>query len=537
MLQILRFSLLVAAVGLLLAGPAAASHLQGGDLTYAALGNHRYRVTAHVYRDCSVIALSGLILQCRTSGCNAPVAVSAPMVQVGGATTGRQYCATLSGICTATGPANSEAYTFTADVTLPPAARWTLSTVQTARPGTANLVGAGNLYLEATLSNLVAGAGTAGVAIANNSPVASALPVSYVPAFRLSTLSNNAFDVDGDSLAYTLETPLEDCGTSAAYAAYPGSPVVVLSTTPACVAQLATSATYSAALPMYVAFDTAGTCPIKTGTPRFAFDARTGTIQLQPARYVPSASALGTGDNKYAAVVKITEYRRFSGRMLEVGSVRRELYFMVYDGGPNLLPRLAAAVTVQLGTRVTVQPLGQEIPVVLGEPVAVLLTATDPNPAQVPTFTLNYNAMPGTALQNLGGGQARVTFTPPLTLLPGLYRVAVTAEDNTCPIKGLETQLLTFRVMAAPLAARARTGLALAAYPNPFTNEVQFRLATPGLQTLTICDNLGRPVATVRSQPDGTVRWLPGTTTPAGLYLARTADGRQTVRLLRTAAH
>jgi hypothetical protein len=60
-------------------------------------------------------------------------------------------------------------------------------------------------------------------------------------------------------------------------------------------------------------------------------------------------------------------------------------------------------------------------------------------------------------------------------------------------------------------------------------------LGKPGIQDLTTRDYLGRAVATVRSRPDGSVHWLPAAAPPAGLYLARSADGSQTVRLLRRA--
>jgi len=542
MRTLLPFSTLLAFFGLFFGGPAAASHLQGGDLTYAALGNNRYRVTLHVYRDCSGIQLTPFTLECRNGGCNTLATVTAPFVQVGAAVTGRQYCATLSGVCTGTGPVNSEAYTYVADVALPPAARWVLSTYQNARPATTNLdmASSSDLYLEATLNNLVPVAGTTGSVVNNNSPIASTLPVAYIPWNRMSNLSNNAFDADGDSLVYSLESPLVACGMPATYAPYPAQSAgpVILSTNPLCMMQLPAISTYSATLPVYVAYDTTGTCPVKQGIPRFYFDARTGSIQLQPARYTNSSSA--SGDNKYAAVVKITEYRRLGGRYVEVGTMRRELYFIVYDCGANSLPRLAPTVTLQTGTGTgsqnTVQALNRIIPVVAGEPISVLLNASDPNTGQSLTLTLDYNAAPGSVLQNLGNGQARLTFTPPLNAVPGLIRVAVTAEDNACPIKGLDTQLLTFRVSNSVLATRSGAALAVPAYPTPFTDQVQFQLATPGVQTLIVCDNLGRPVATVRSQPDGSVRWQPAASLPAGLYVARTAAGQHTVRLLRSGA-
>ncbi|MFD2721349.1 T9SS type A sorting domain-containing protein [Hymenobacter monticola] len=525
---------ILALLGLFFAKPAAASHLQGGDLTYVSLGSNRYLVTLHLYRDCSGITPSQFTLSCKSSGCNGPATVTAPLVQVGQPVAARQYCATLTGLCNGT-VTNTEAYTYTATVTLPPAAQWILSTEQNARPATANIV-AGDLYLEATLNNLLPQAGTTGLPIVNNSPIASVQPAFFVPVHQLTSLSNNAFDVDGDSLVYSLESPLQACSTPATYNPYPTSSISVISTNPTCIYQPLPISAYSPTMPIIVDVDTLGACPVKTAAnPRFFFDARTGNITMQPGRYLSTTSA--NGDNKYAAAIKISEYRRLNGRYVLVGTMRRELYFMVYDCGTNLMPVVGPQVTVQAGTRSTVQALGQAIPVVAGESVSVLINATDRNAGQALALTLDYNAVPGATLQNLGNGQARLTFTPALGTVPGTYRVAVTAEDNACPIKGMDTKMVTFSVAASsPLAARAKTALTIDAYPNPFTDAVQFQLGTPGVQTLTISDNLGRAVATVRSQADGSVRWQPAASLPAGLYLARTADGSQRVRLLRNAA-
>ena len=136
-------------------GPAA-SHMQGGDLTYAALGNNCYRVTLHHYRDCLGILSSPFTFECRSGGCNAMATITALFVQVDGPAIGRQYCATLTGICTSNGPIHSETYTYTVDVTLPPATHWVLRAVQYCRPSTTNLASPGNLYLEATLNSLEA---------------------------------------------------------------------------------------------------------------------------------------------------------------------------------------------------------------------------------------------------------------------------------------------------------------------------------------------------------------------------------------------
>jgi hypothetical protein len=162
------------------------------------------------------------------------------------------------------------------------------------------------------------------------------------------------------------------------------------------------------------------------------------------------------------------------------------------------------------------------------------LAATDANSGQTLNYTLDYNAVPGVTLQATSVGGTRLTFTPAASLPDGIYRVSVSVADDACPIRGVETRSLAFRVYRTPTATKANATLAVAAYPNPFTEQVQFQLAKAGVQYLSICDQLGREVARVQSQANGQVQWQPGADLPAGLYLARTLDGSQTVRLLRS---
>jgi hypothetical protein len=538
--RFLRFSsILLLGAGLLASRPAQATHAQGGDLTYTSLGNNQYRVVVHHFRDCSGIpSPTSLQLTCKSAGCNSPTGpgvVTATMNRQGATLYGNQYCATLTGICTANGPANYETNTFVATVTLPPAAEWVLSTEECCRPSTANLVGQGNFRFEAVLHNQISVGGTAQT-IVNTSPVSSNLPVFFIPWKQTSLLSNSAFDADGDSLVYSLDRPLDGCGVYTPYAPYPGSlcTPAVLSITPPCVLSCPTTTptTYSATLPVAVTNDTLGLCPNKTTAPRFDFDANSGALRVEPA-YFDSVSASAMGKNKYVVVVKITEYRKISGSYVVVGTARRDLFLTVYDCGHNFPPTFLRTAAMQVGTSVINQPLNTVIPIRAGEPATLTLNATDRNANQTVTMSLDYNTVPGARLVLTGSGAARLTFTPPLALPDGLYRVAVTAEDNACPLKGNETQTIAFRVYSSPLATRPAAGTAILAYPTPFTNEVQFTMSQPGVQQLTICDQLGRVVGHASSKADGSVRWQPGTEVPAGLYLARAANGTQTVRLLR----
>lgn len=535
----LRFlAVLLLGLGLVVAQPARASHAVGGDLTYRSLGNNRYEVNMTLFRDCSgIAAASNFPLTCRNGGtCNSPATVTATLMPIGMPVVNSPYCPAVQATinCVLTGPSapnNPTSYVllrYQATVTLPPG-QWTMSTEENVRPNEANLVGNDPLHYEATLDNRTG--------LTNTSPSFSNSALFDLPWKQTTIAQMGAFDADGDSLVYSLDRPLGACGTYTPYSVYPGTAAqpAVLSTNPPCVLSVPTPATtYTATLPIFVRNDTVGTCPNKAITPSFDFDPISGSIVVTPARY-DSVSVSAMGTNKYVVVVKVSEYRRIGGAYVNIGSVRRELMFTVFNCGNNTQPSFGARVGVQQGTGAPVmQPLGQIIPVMSGEPINVLLTGNDRNIGQAVTFDLLRNAVPGVQLQTTGSGTARLIFTPPLNLRDGIYRVSVNVNDNACPIKGFETRSLAFRVFGSALATHSgKAASAIAAVPTPFTDAVQFQLTKAGVQTLTIVDNLGRTIATVRSQADGLVRWAPAAELPAGLYLARTADGQQTVRLLR----
>jgi len=516
---------------------AQASHVQGGDLTYTSLGGNQYQVVLHLYRDCSGVTLPISMSLNVKDGCNGTTQGTYPMNPVPNAIiTGNQYCATATGICDPTGPDNFERNTYTtAPITIAPG-QWLLSTELCCRPNTANLVGNANFRYEAALNNQVTVGGTAQT-IANNSPLSPSNPAFFIPWKQASLLGNIAFDADGDSLVYSLDQGLDGCSIYVPYQAYPTSGPVQLGPNCYLAPSAAMPSAFTATNPVIVSGDTTGSCPLRNLVPNpnsFAFDATTGTLLVEPGRYIPN-SASAQGLNKYVVVVKITEYRKIGGNYVVVGTTRRDLFLTVYDCGTNQMPTLTRTVGIQTGTTQVQQPLATAIPVMAGEPISVNLTATDRNPGQTITLSLMHNNVPGVTLQSTGAGAARLNFTPPLSLANGLYRVPVTVEDDACPLKGNETQLVTFRVHRT-LATRAATTTTIAAYPTPFTSDVQFQLAKPGVQQLGVYDQLGRLVTTLRSQANGSVRWQPGTEVPAGLYFARSADGGQLIRLLRSDA-
>lgn len=123
----------------------------------------------------------------------------------------------------------------------------------------------------------------------------------------------------------------------------------------------------------------------------------------------------------------------------------------------------------------------------------------------------------------------------PATLPPGRYTATVAVFDDGCPLNASEEQTFSFLVSAPGTALADRLALPPAggaAFPMPFREQVQFQAAAGG-QVVTIVNELGRVVARLQAGADGRVRWQPTPTLPAGLYVARGADGGPLARLLR----
>lgn len=525
-LRVGRLALL--SVFFLLVAKAQASHMVGGDITYRSLGNNQYRVVAHLIQSCgSVNFFPTLTLNYRNTGC-AGAGTNATMVQTS-STTGSPYCPLAPGgssPCSASLPGFSNNYFITnyeATVTLPPG-RWVLSTNESARSELANVVGQANLYMESVLDN------TSG--ISNNSAVPATAPIQFVGWQQPNQFSSLMFDPDGDSLVYSLAAPLQNCNDPIAYRRVigdNGSSFIDLTAqngTP-CLASIQANSTYSATFPM-ASYAYTGTCALMNTVPAFGFSAQTGEMLITPAIHF---SATNAPINGHVIVVKVDEYRRqANGTYVLVGSVRREMVAIEID----LADRNPTLSTMAVNS--TARPITSTIPAPTGQPLSIQLASTDADAGQIVTLTSNASLLlDGATLVATGNGTATLTWTPPVGLRPGLYYCTIISTDNACPIKGIEHRTLAFRVSAGPLATRgSKPTTTLAAVPTPFTETVSFQLAQPGVQTVTVFDQLGRQVAELRSQPSGRVQWQPAATVPAGLYLACSQDGRQVARLLRT---
>ncbi|MBH8559228.1 T9SS type A sorting domain-containing protein [Hymenobacter negativus] len=481
-LPIVLFILLFAC-GLLGGLPSAqASHLLGCDMTYTSLGNNQYRVKFRLYRDCSGIQASPFVLECRNGGCNATATVTAPLVQQGPTVTANPLGPNTPGTC-ASPSALYPLYDFTtyeATVTLPPG-QWTMSTSQGSRPTIANIVGSPDLYAEAFLDNRSSGSTT----VANTSPQFDPqdIPIQYSCVNQLNSLGFSSIEPDGDSLVYALVAPLGACGTLISYAPYLNQPApVLISSNPVCLFSPVASGSnnFSPTLPLPVALDTTGSCPLLTGRPRFRLNQTARTITFMPNVYTPATSA-ADGRNKYQVVVEVTEYRRINGVRRVVGRVRREAVVIVIDCGANNVPRpvVAVARTINSGTSTYNSVDSTQINVASCSFSRVSLNFTDPDNLRTPSahqlLTVTLPADINTNSQLLSSGDigsfsitgngtenpvGTLYFQPSPSMVGRLIRLNFRVEDNAAPVKGVQTRVVVVRVVRNNAASLVTAGVA-----------------------------------------------------------------------------
>ncbi|OON70501.1 gliding motility-associated C-terminal domain-containing protein [Hymenobacter sp. CRA2] len=497
----LRASLLLLAVWCLAlfgAQQAYASHAQGGQLTYEYLrtnanGTQTYRITARYFRDCSGIsAESSLPLVCRvgspTTSCNSNDSrnLTATLVR-GQLVSGTPYCSAEAGAnqcnSSSTFP-NYETAKYTADVDLPLAPEWTLSVQISARPYIENIGGNTTLRFEATLNNQLALANGQQRTVTNTSPQYQDqdIPIPFVCVSQTTTLTFSTFEPDGDSLVYSLERPLEGCNVFSTYGSISSQggyvPAPEDSPTNPCAIRLPSGTTnYSPTYPI-PSYATTGSCPIKQGTPYFAFNPQLGSITFTPSQYFPNTPS-EDGKNKYSVVGKVTEYRLINGRYYKVGSVRRDMLVIIINCSGNGVPNAPVATGVTPGANPTIVNTADStvISVYSCNYSQVRVRFTDPNPQQqltvsIPQTSLNSLAdivVPNGYVLSGNGTTSPVAafyFQPSPQLVGTTIRIPVRIEDNACPIKGVQNRIIVVKVL------RGNFATAVAAANNASTDPI-----------------------------------------------------------------
>ena len=177
-----------------------ATHAAGMDIAYECINSgsssDTYKITLKFYRDCEGISNWGTLYLDYTSSCGSG---SAALNQIGSAVNINPACLSF---CNGGNSLGIEQYTYEATITLSHCSDWVLSVCEAARNNAINTInnpGGQDLCVQATLSNTV---------YCNNSPTFSQNPTPFVCAGNYYCYNNGAIETDGDSLVYSLITPL-----------------------------------------------------------------------------------------------------------------------------------------------------------------------------------------------------------------------------------------------------------------------------------------------------------------------------------------
>ncbi len=210
-----------------------ASHAAGAELVYQWLHDSTYQLFYKFYRDCSGIQEASTVTLCYNNSCTSySNSVSMTKVTVlipPGVANGSEIlelCPGYQSTCTQLGstiPGYRE-WWYTVTVTLPSQCNnWTFGVYQGSRnSATTNLAdpGSQDIYTEATLDNLDAQGDT--------SPIFSVKPIPFVCDNIPGNFNCSAYDINNDSMIYTLIQPMTNTSTCTG-----GSPIPWAAASPA----------------------------------------------------------------------------------------------------------------------------------------------------------------------------------------------------------------------------------------------------------------------------------------------------------------
>ena len=352
-----------------------ASHAQGADLTYTCLGGNQYRLRLAFYRDCAgVNAPANVQIDINSISCNQTLqATLNPIPGTGQDVT--PICPSLTTVCNGGTYPGVQEWIYEGTITLPQACTdWVFSYTLCCRNAAINTIvnpGGDNIYVEAHLNNVAAAC--------NNSPVFSNRPVPYICSGQSFCFNHGAIDPDGDSLVYSMVTPMTGPNTYVTYN------------------------------PGYTT-----TQPIQSN-PAVTFNNLTGDICMTPSLVEVGVMA-----------VRVDEWRNG----ILIGSVLRDIQIHTVNCTNNL-PYIsginggnAYSATICAGTNLN-----------------FLINSFDADPGQNITMTWN-NAIAGATFTSNNAQLPTGTFswTPTASNISNTpYCFTITVTDDACPYAGSQT--------------------------------------------------------------------------------------------------
>ena len=178
-----------------------ASHLMGGQIVATNLGGYDYEIKLTAYRDTIGIPMAtSAMFEINMDSAGVMIPINFLTVLADSMSGGL-----VMGVSAAYGV---EVYTYTDTITLPGDGYYTISWQDCCRNhAIINMSNAGNEYFALSTSFTVDSLNP------NSSPSYLSLPVAYLPSDTLWQYNPLPFDPDGDSLAWSLTTPLDGNGT------------------------------------------------------------------------------------------------------------------------------------------------------------------------------------------------------------------------------------------------------------------------------------------------------------------------------------
>ena len=181
----------------------------GGGTPCTISASSQYLITVKFYRDCGGIGAPGS-LTLNYSSSSSGESGSSVLSQVSGGQEITPICPGYTTTCQSAWASITgiQEYTYQTTITLPSQRPdWVLSVCECCRNNaitTINNPGGQNLCIEALINN------TSAVGACNNSPTFSVAPVPFICNSMTYCYNNGATDIDGDSLVYSLATPLSN---------------------------------------------------------------------------------------------------------------------------------------------------------------------------------------------------------------------------------------------------------------------------------------------------------------------------------------
>ena len=412
------------AVFALLPARSYASHALGAQITYEYVstngaGLQTYNIIYSFYRDCAGIAApTSVTVDITSVNCGQTfTAILNPGCGPSGTQVNSGLCPAQVNNTTCNGGTlpGVELYTLCGQVTLPAACSdWVVSYSECCRNAAiTNIPSASSydLYVETKINNSTS-------SVQNSSPFFTTDPSQIFCAGHPYCYNHGAVDVDGDSLVFSLVTPLGAGGTPV-----PGYPASPMTTT--------------------------------AGGP-FTFDPTTGQMCFTPdvAQVV-------------VITVQVDEYRNVNGVMTKIGTTMRDIQFNILSGASCNTQVLSPPAPQNASGGTIVPPQGgalypDSIVVCPNTPLSFTTSVTSTNSNTLDMTSNAAQSVPAGAFNINGSGTTTVTGTftwTPGVADSGLHTVIVTVTDNACPFNSTSSQTIKIYVFRKPNVVASATAV------------------------------------------------------------------------------